>query len=84
MTEQIPFTGKVVRTEPGGFGIVEFDNPVGPAANNYGVVSASSGTTATGGVTFTQLREGVRVYGTVEADNRKVAVVKIISIRRCD
>lgn len=83
MSQQIPFTGKVVRTEPGGFGIVEFDNPIGPAANTYGVVSVSSGT-ATTDFTFTQLREGDRVYGTVEADSRPVAVVKLISISTSD
>jgi hypothetical protein len=83
LPEKVTFTGTVVRTEPGGFGIVQFDKPVGPSGNTYGVVSVSSGT-ATSGFTITQLREGERVYGTVEADDREVAAVKIISIKRRD
>ena len=75
------FTGKVVRTEPGGFGIVEFDKPVGPTGNTFGVVSISSGA-ATTGFNITELKTGARVSGTAEADDREIAAVTTISISR--
>ncbi len=83
MSEKVTFTGKVVRAEPGGFGIVEFDNPIGPGGNNYGLVSASGGTTSSNS-TMTQLKPGVRVYGTADADERQIAAVTTINITKSD
>jgi hypothetical protein len=45
--EPLTFSGIVLRFEPDGFGIVRFDQPLGPSANTYGIISTSTGTTVT-------------------------------------
>ncbi len=67
MSDRIPFAGTIVRTEPGGFGIIHFDEPLGPCSNSYGIISSSTGTNVP---TFTALRRGARVRGMAEADSR--------------
>jgi hypothetical protein len=66
------FTGRVVRIEADGFGIIKFDTAIGPSANSFGVVTSS--TTAIS--PFTSLHPGVRVEGTAIADERDVASIK--------
>jgi hypothetical protein len=41
-SEPVKFTGLVVRIEADGFGIVRFDNPIGPSANQVGLLSSST------------------------------------------
>jgi hypothetical protein len=66
MSGKIQFAGTVVRTEPGGFGIVRFDHALGPRANTHGIVSSSSGTALPA---FDAFRPGVRVEGMAEVDD---------------
>jgi hypothetical protein len=69
--ELYPFSGTVVRTEPGGFGIIHFDKPLGPgAANAYGIMSSSSGTSTSTYISLDRLKPGVRVVGKAEADTQ--------------
>jgi hypothetical protein len=77
MSDKVQFAGTVVRTEPGGFGIVHFDEPVGPSANTYGIVSSSRGTSA---LTFSRLKPGVRVTGTAEADDHELATITAVAV----
>lgn len=81
----VKFSGTVVRIERDGFGIVQFDKPIGPNANSsFGLISNSSGTvvfSGTGNVLpFAKLKEGVHVSGTAEADERDVATVKTVVV----
>lgn len=78
MGTKVNFAGTVVRTEPGGFGVIHFDNPVGPSANTHGIVSSSSGTVT---VTFSKLRPGVRVVGTADVDEHDVATVTDVAVQ---
>jgi len=80
VSEKVAFTGEVIRTEPGGFGVIRFDNPVGPSANNYGIVSTSTGTSTTTTITFPDLKPGVKVFGIAEADERQLATVTNVTI----
>jgi hypothetical protein len=78
----IPFAGTIIRTEPGGFGIIHFDHPLGPGtANAYGIISSSSGTSTSSYVSvYEQLKPGVRVSGLADADNQHDwATVTVIS-----
>ena len=77
MSAKVQFAGTVVRAEPGGFGIIHFDQPIGPMANTHGIVSRSVGT-STG--TFSKLKPGVRVVGTAEADEHQLASVTTVVI----
>jgi len=72
--EKQTFTGTVIRVEPNGFGIIQFDAPIGPSANTHGVFSISLGSTAP----FRELRPGVHVEGEArpEPDHRKLATVE--------
>ena len=77
MGTKVQFAGTVVRTEPGGFGIIQFDQPIGPMSNTHGIISSSSGT-STGA--FSKLKPGVRVVGTAEADDHQLATVKTVQV----
>jgi len=68
------FTGKVVRVEADGFGVVEFDGKIG--ANTHGIFS----TTISSTLPLPQLKPGVHVSGTVEVDDRDLAAVKTLSV----
>jgi hypothetical protein len=77
MGAKVQFAGTVVRTEPGGFGVIQFDQPVGPSANTHGIVSSSSGTTTSN---FINLKPGLRVKGTAEADEHELATITTVTI----
>lgn len=78
MSDKIPFDGTVIRMEPGGFGIIHFDQPLGVSANNYGIISRSNGTSLP---SFGILRPGVRVRGTAQADSQhELATVETLVI----
>jgi hypothetical protein len=72
----IEFTGKIVRFEADGFGIIEFDNPIGPSANAQGIVTSSS----TALSPLTSIRAGAKVEGTAEADERNFASIKTFKL----
>ena len=72
--EQKPFSGTVVRIEPDGFGIVEFDNVVG--ANTHGVFSTAISST----LPFPAMKPGMHVSGTAETSIRDLAAVKTITL----
>ncbi len=76
---KVPFSGTIIRIEPGRFGIIRFDNPIGPSSNNYGIISPS---TATGGTSLTfenMFVEGARVTGTAKADEHELADVTTVT-----
>jgi len=72
--EQKPFSGTVVRIEPDGFGIVEFDEKVG--ANTHGVFSTIISST----LPFRDMKPGAHVSGLAEVSDRDLAAVKTIEI----
>lgn len=72
--EQKPFSGVVVRVEPDGFGIVEFDKSVG--ANTHGVFSTIISST----LPFREIKPGVHVSGLAEESDRDLAAVKTIEV----
>jgi hypothetical protein len=72
--EQKPFSGKVVRVEPDGFGIVEFDHKVG--ANTHGVFSTIISST----LPFRDMKPGVHVTGLAEVSEHDLAAVKTIEL----
>jgi hypothetical protein len=72
--ERRPFSGKIVRLEPDGFGIVEFDQSVG--ANTHGVFSTTIGST----VPFRRVKPGMHVHGFAEASDKDLATVKTIEV----
>jgi hypothetical protein len=72
----IRFTGKVVRFEADGFGIIAFDHPIGPSSNALGIVTSSTTSISP----LAALRPGVEVEGTAEADERNVASIKTFQI----
>jgi hypothetical protein len=76
--EKQNFTGTVLRIEPNGFGIIQFDVPIGPSANAYGVFSTTLGSTAP----YKKLKPGVHVTGQAkpEPDARKLATIEALSI----
>jgi hypothetical protein len=79
-TMPIEFTGFIARLEPDGFGIIQFDHPIGPHSNNYGLISSSTGTTVLTGAGYRGLEAGMRVKGTAEPDEHDVAAIKTVSI----
>ena len=72
--EQKPFSGRVVRCEPDGFGIVEFDNMVG--ANTHGVFSTIISST----LPSRGIKPGAHVSGLAEVSDRDLATVKTIEL----
>ena len=72
--EKTNFTGTLLRIEPSGFGVIEFDQPIGPSANTHGIFSTVLGST----VPYGNLKVGSHVSGEAEpADGeRKVAAIK--------
>jgi hypothetical protein len=74
MSDEKNFSGKVVRVEADGFGVVEFDNKIG--ANTHGVFSTVISST----LPFPRLKPGVHVSGTVEVDDRDLAAVITLSV----
>jgi hypothetical protein len=77
--EKVNFTGTVVRFEPDGFGVIAFDEPLGPRANTFGIIS-SFGTlvsTSVGGI-FRELKSGMRVSGTASVDDKDIAAVRTV------
>ena len=76
MGEKFRFAGTVVRVEPDGFGIIRFDEPVGPSANTFGIFSNSTGTV----VRFDDIKAGVHVTGMAEANERDLAAVKTVVV----
>jgi len=77
----ITFSGTVLRFERDGFGVVQFDHPIGPSANSYGIISSSAGTTVLyRGSSRAVLIPGTRVTGTAEADEKDVAAVKTVTL----
>jgi hypothetical protein len=81
--QSIAFSGTVLRFERDGFGIIQFDQPIGPSSNSYGIISNSTGTTVVypDPSTHYTLKPGTRVTGTAEADERDVAAVKTVTIK---
>src|SRR5262245_38087598 len=78
--EPVAFSGTVVRFEPDGFGLVEFDSPIGPQANSVGLVSSTTATSVVGTIT---LKPGMRISGFAIPDSHDVApVTKITSARQ--
>jgi hypothetical protein len=70
------FTGKIVRFEADGFGIIQFDHEIGPSANALGIVTSSTTSISP----LTALHPGVQVKGEASADERNVASVKTFQI----
>lgn len=77
MDQKLPFAGTVVRAEPDGFAIVEFDSPFGPSANTFGLISSSTGTAS---VPYFELKPGVHVSGLAEAGQSDLATIKTIHV----
>ncbi|MBS0248805.1 MAG: hypothetical protein JSR61_19475 [Proteobacteria bacterium] len=77
MDQKLPFAGTVVRAEPDGFAIIEFDSPVGPSANTHGLISSSTGTAS---VPYFDLKPGVHVRGLAEASQHDLATIKTIQV----
>jgi hypothetical protein len=74
--EKIRYTGILLRVEPSGFGVIEFDQPIGPSGNAHGIFSTVLGST----IPYGNLKSGLHVSGEAEpADGeRKVATVKTL------
>ncbi len=77
MAETHEFTGTIVRIERDGFGIVQFNKPIGAQANAYGVFSTTLGSTVPYGP---GLKPGVQVAGIAEVDQHNLAAVKTLQI----
>jgi hypothetical protein len=87
MTQQrdIKFEGRIVRIEPDGFGLVQFDQPIsiGEKTITIGVISTSGAGVVSGTVRasprYVDLKPGARVKGTAEADDQHaMASIKTI------
>jgi uncharacterized protein YjbJ (UPF0337 family) len=72
--DTVEYVGRVVRVEPDGFGIIEFDGPIGVSGNTHGVISSSTSSV----VPLGELRPGVHVKGTAESDPQEVASIKTV------
>jgi hypothetical protein len=70
------FTGKIVRFEADGFGIIQFDYPIGPSSSSVGIVTNS--TTSISPVT--SLHVGDRVWGTAVADEKNFASIQVFEL----
>jgi hypothetical protein len=81
--EKVSYTGIVMRLEPDGFGIIKFDAPLGPSENAFGVIS-SSGTLVSTSVDgkYRELKSGMRVEGTANVDDKELAAVQTVVLRR--
>jgi len=77
MSDKVTFSGKVVRIERDGFAVIHFDQPLGPSANSYGLISSSTGTTS---VPYPAIIPGVKVIGTAEPSDRDLASIKTITV----
>lgn len=75
MSERHDFEGTVVRIEPGGFGVVVFDEALG--ANTHGVFSS---TLSDPGIPYKALRPGTHVRGTAEVDEHELAAIKSLEV----
>jgi hypothetical protein len=75
------FTGTILRIEADGFGLVKFDEPIGPHANGVGLISASTQPLSfANSSTFEfRLKAGMRVRGFAEPDDRDVASIKSLA-----
>jgi hypothetical protein len=80
MSQKVHFTGTITRLEPGGFGVVKFDHPVGPRSNSHGLISPSNGTATATTIKFPTFKPGIRVSGVAEADERQIATVTTVQI----
>jgi hypothetical protein len=76
MADRRTFAGTVVRVEREGFGVVEFDQPLG--ANTHGIFSTSISEPA--GVPYRELRKGMHVRGVAETDDKDLAAIKTLTI----
>jgi hypothetical protein len=72
--QQKRFSGTIVRIEPDGFGIVEFDQRLG--ANTHGVFSTTIGSS----VPFRQVKPGMHVSGLAEVSDNDLAAVKMLEV----
>jgi hypothetical protein len=81
MADAIEFTGTVLRVERDGFGIVEFDAPIGPVADQL-VANGVFSTTITSTLPYVELKPDVHVSGTAEVDEHNIAAVKTLRLRR--
>jgi hypothetical protein len=79
MTDQVKFSGKVVRTERDGFTVIQFDKPIGASANNYGIITNSTGTES---VPYAFIVPGAYVTGTAEPSERDLAAIKTITVEK--
>ena len=70
------FSGTVLRIEADGFGIIQFDRPIGTSGNTVGIFSSSISSS----LPFSTLRPGVHVIGIAEAGERDAAAVKHVYI----
>jgi hypothetical protein len=73
MSDEKDYSGVVIRVERDGFGIVQFDQPLG--ANTHGVFSSILGSTLPA-----KVKEGQRVHGTAEVDARDLAALKTVLV----
>jgi hypothetical protein len=81
MTEKLPFSGKIVRLERDGFGVIEFDQAIGATSNTHGIFSTDI---SEPGVPFRHLRQGMQVKGLAEVDDRDLAAVKTIELEHAE
>ena len=72
------FSGVVLRVEPDGFGVVQFDHPIGAQANTHGIFSTTISSSA---LPYKDLRPGVYVFGLAEVDKNNVASVKSLWVK---
>jgi hypothetical protein len=72
--QQKRFSGTIVRIEPDGFGIVEFDQRLG--ANTHGVFSTTIGSS----VPFRQVKQGMHVSGFAEVSDKDLAAVTMLEL----
>jgi hypothetical protein len=75
----VPFTGTIVRVEPDGFGVVEFNEPIGLQANTHGVFSLTLGSTVPYGP---NLKPGAAVSGIAQVDQHDLAAVMNLEVTR--
>ncbi len=79
MSERRHFEGKVLRVEPNGFGVVEFD--AGGGANTHGIFSK---TTIERAVPYQNLQPGTQVSGEAEFDEHELAAIKTLEVSNGD
>jgi hypothetical protein len=74
----VPFSGTIVRLERGGFGVVEFDAPIGATNSSFGIFSNTLGSSIAG--PWAEVRTGARVQGIAEVDDREIAAIMAFSV----